>query len=182
MDKFTLEREDSVLLIIDIQEKLVPVMKYKDQVIKNSLILINAAKEMNFPVITTEQYPKGLGPTVPELLDLIDNDNIFAKNSFTAYTGEVKEALKSLGRKKVIITGMETHVCVFQTARDLINDGYQVYLVKDGVASRTKDNFLNGLDLMKTLGAVITNTETAIFDLLKISGTPEFKLMSKLIK
>ncbi|TJX15448.1 hydrolase [Tissierella creatinini] len=182
MDKFTLEREDSVLLIIDIQERLVPVMKHKDQVIKNSVILVNAAKEMNFPVIATEQYPKGLGSTVPELLDLIDKENIYAKNSFTAYTDEVKEALKSLGKKKVIITGMETHVCVFQTARDLINDGYQVYLVKDGVASRTKDNFLNGLDLIKSLGAVITNTETVVFDLLKVSGTPEFKVMSKMIK
>lgn len=182
MDKFALEREDSVLLIIDIQERLAPVMKYKDQVINNSLILINAAKEMNFPVIATEQYPKGLGPTVPELRDLIGEDNIFSKNSFTAYTDEVKQVLKSLGRKKVIITGMETHVCVFQTTRDLINDGYQVYLVSDGVASRTKDNFLNGLDLMKSLGAVITNTETVVFDLLKVSGTPEFKLISKMIK
>lgn len=182
MDKFTLEREDSVLLIIDIQERLAPVMKYKDQVINNSLILINAAKEMNFPVIATEQYPKGLGSTVPELRDLIGEDNIFSKISFTAYTDEVKQVLRSLGRKKVIITGMETHVCVFQTARDLINDGYQVYLVSDGVASRTKENFLNGLDLMKSLGAVITNTETAVFDLLKVSGTPEFKLISKMIK
>lgn len=182
MDKYTLNREEAVLLVIDIQEKLVPVMKYKDQVINNSKILIKAAKEMNFPVVATEQYPKGLGPTVLELLDLIDEGNIYAKNSFTAYTEEVKEALKSLDKKKVLITGMETHVCVFQTARDLINDGYQVYLAKDALASRTKDNYLNGLDLMKSLGAVITNTETAVFDLLKVSGTPEFKVMSKLIK
>lgn len=77
---------------------------------------------------------------------------------------------------------METHICVFQTTRDLINDGYQVYLVKDAVASRTKNNFINGIELIQSLGAVITNTETAVFDLLKISGTPEFKTMSKLIK
>ena len=182
MDKFTLKKEDTVLMVIDIQERLVPVMKYKDQVINNTNILITAAKEMDFPVIATEQYPKGLGRTVPELVDLLDEENIFAKNSFTAYTDEVKEALKSLGKKKIIITGMEAHVCVFQTARDLIDEGYEVFLVKDGVSSRTKENYLNGLDLIKSLGGVITNTETAIFDLLKVSGTPEFKILSKMIK
>lgn len=182
MNKFILNREDVVLFIIDIQEKLVPVMKYKDQVINNNKILISAAREMKFPVIVTEQYPKGLGRTVPDLLDLIDEENVFAKNSFTAYIEEVKENLKSLGKEKVLVTGMETHICVFQTVRDLINDGYEVFLVKDGVASRAKSNFINGLDLMKDLGAVITNTETVVFDLLKVSGTPEFKLMSKLIK
>jgi nicotinamidase-related amidase len=182
MDRFILNREDAVLLEIDIQERLVPVMKYRDQVIKNTQILITAAKEMGFPVLATEQYPKGLGRTVPELLEMIDAEDIFAKNSFTAYTDEVKTALKELGRKKVLVVGMETHVCVFQTVRDLISDDYQVFVVKDAVASRTKVNFLNGLDLMQALGAVITNTETAVFDLLKVSGTPEFKVMSKLIK
>ena len=182
MDRFTLNREDTVLLVIDIQEKLVPVMKYKEQVINNTKILIKAAKEMNFPVIATEQYPKGLGPTFSELDDLIEEDNVFVKNSFSACTDEVSEVLKSLGSRKILITGMETHICVFQTVRDLINEGYQVYVVKDGVASRTKTNYLNGLDLMKSLGAVITNTETAVFDLLKVSGTLEFKLMSKMIK
>lgn len=182
MDKYTLNREDTVLFVIDIQERLVPVMKYKDQVINNNKILLNAAKEMSFPVIATEQYPRGLGRTVSELLDLIVEENVYAKNSFTAYTNEVKETLKLLGKKKILVTGMETHVCVFQTVRDLINDGYQVFLVKDGVASRTKANYLNGLDLMKSLGATITNTETVVFDLLKVSGTPEFKTILKLIK
>ena len=182
MDKFTLTREDAVLFVIDIQERLVPVMKYRDQVIRNNQILITAAKEMNFPVIATEQYPKGLGRTVSELLDEITEENIFAKNSFTAYTDEVKDALEKLAKRKVLVTGMETHVCVFQTVRDLLKDGYQVFVVKDAVASRTKDNYLNGLDLMQSLGAVVTNTETAVFDLLKVSGTPEFKVMSKLIK
>ncbi len=182
MDTMVINREDVALMIIDIQEKLVAVMKDRDKVINNNIILINAAKEMNFPIISTEQYPKGLGRTVPEILDLIDEENVYAKNSFTAYTDQVKEQLKSLGKKKVLITGMETHICVFQTVRDLINDGYEVFLVKDAVASRTKANFLNGLDLMKSLGAIITNTETTVFDLLKISGTAEFKVMSKLIK
>lgn len=182
MDKYTLTREEALLLIIDIQERLVPVMEYRDQVIDNNKILINAAKEMNFPIIATEQYPKGLGRTVPELLELIDEEKLVVKTSFSAYTDDLKEALQSLGKSKIIVTGMETHVCVFQTVRDLINDGYQVFLVKDAVASRTKSNYKNGLDLIKSLGAAITNTETAVFDLLKVSGTPEFKLLSKMIK
>lgn len=182
MEKFILNREDTVLFIIDIQERLVPVMNNKEQVINNNKILINVAKEMDFPIIATEQYPKGLGRTVSELLELINEDNVYVKNTFTAYTDEVRETLKSLGKNKVLITGMETHICVFQTVRDLIKHGYEVYLVKDGVASRTKENYLNGLDLMNSLGATITNTETVVFDLLKVSGTPEFKLISKWIK
>ena len=182
MEEFTLDRENTVLLEIDIQDKLVPVMKYKDQVIRNAKILITVAREMNVPVLATEQYPKGLGRTVLELLSLMDEENIFSKNSFTAYTDQVKAALQKRAKKKVVVTGMETHVCVFQTVRDLINDGYQVFVVKDAIASRTKSNYLNGLDLMQAMGAVITNTETVVFDLLKVSGTPEFKMMSKLIK
>ena len=182
MDRFILTREDTVLFVIDIQERLVPVMKYRDYILRNNQILITAANEMNFPVIATEQYPQGLGRTVPELLERIDETNIFVKNSFTAYTDEVKGALEKLGQRKILVTGMETHVCVFQAVRDLLGDGYQVFVVKDAVASRTKANYLNGLDLMQSLGAVITNTETAVFDLLKVSGTPEFKVMSKLIK
>ena len=182
MRKFTLNREDVELFEIDIQEKLAPVMKYRDQVIKNNQILMTAAKEINFPVIATEQYPKGLGRTVPEILELIDEGNIFAKTSFSAYTDEIKATLENLGKKKIIVTGMETHICVFQTVRDLIKAEYEVFIVQDAVASRTKQNYRNGLDLMESMGAVITNTETVIFDLLKVSGTPEFKVMSKLIK
>ncbi|MEW8973799.1 MAG: hydrolase [Tissierellaceae bacterium] len=182
MSKFNLNREDVVLLVIDIQERLVPVMKYKDQVIYNTQILLEEAKLMNIPIIVTEQYPKGLGGTVEELRKSLEHAEIFPKNSFTAYIDEVKSALESTGRKKVIIVGMETHICVYQTTRDLIDAGYTVHIVRDAVASRTKENFLNGLNLMKSMGAIINNTETIVFDLLKKAGTPEFKTMSKLIK
>ncbi len=182
MDRFNLNREDAVLFVIDIQERLVPVMKYKDQVIHNTRILLQGAKEMNIPVVATEQYPKGLGKTVNEISEFLEEERVFSKNSFTAYIDEVKEVLEVTDRKKIIIVGMETHVCVYQTTRELIDAGYTVYIVKDAVASRTKENFLNGLDLMKSMGAIITNTETVVFDLLKVSGTPEFKTMSKLIK
>ena len=182
MGKYTLNKDNTLLLIIDIQEKLVSVMKHKEQVIDNTKILITAAKEMSLPIIITEQYPKGIGPTVEGIKEVVDNVKPFEKISFSSYIDEIKEALDSTGRKKVIITGMETHICVFQTARDLLNNGYEVFVARDAVCSRTKENFLNGLELMKDTGAVISNTETIIFDLMKVAGTPEFKVLSKLIK
>lgn len=182
MDKFILKQDETILMIIDIQERLVPVMKYGQKVIDNTNILINAAQKLSIPVIGTEQYPKGLGSTVSEINEKIDKDLFYEKTSFSGYIEEVKQTLNNFGRKKVIITGMETHVCVFQTVRDLLNDGYQVFVAEDAVCSRTKENYKNGLSLMDKMGAVITNTETIVFDLLKVSGTPEFKELSKLIK
>lgn len=183
MKRYILNKDDTVLLIIDIQERLVPVMETKEQVIDNTVILIETSKEMNIPVIITEQYPKGLGSTIPQIKGIVDNHmGIFEKVGFSGYTDGVKSALEEIGRKKVVITGMETHVCVFQTARDLISNGYEVFIARDAVCSRTKDNFLNALELMKSIGAVITNTEAIVFDLLKTAGTPEFKVISKLIK
>lgn len=183
MEKYILNKDNTILLIIDIQEKLSSVMKYKEQIIDNTQILIAASKELDMPMIITEQYPKGIGSTVSEIKDNINSDvKIFEKTSFTGYTDEVKSYLEAKGRKKVIITGMETHVCILQTARDLIQNGYNVFIAKDAVCSRSKENFLNSLEQMKEFGAVITNTETIVFDLLKKSGTPEFKVLSKLIK
>lgn len=183
MEKFRLNREDTVLFIIDIQEKLAPAMRNENKTIHNNQILLKGAKEMSIPVMVTEQYPKGLGNTVKDIKSLLDKDAyIFSKTSFTGYIDEVKQVLESLGRKNIIITGMETHVCVYQTTRDLIEGGYIVHIAKDAISSRTEENYLNGLDLMKEMGAIINNTETIIFDLLKVSGTLEFKTMSKLIK
>lgn len=183
MKKYTLDREDMVLLIIDIQERLVPVMKYQEQVINNTLTLLETSKNMDIPVMITEQYPRGLGPTVPQIKDGIgDSTEVFEKINFSGYTEEVKLALEEKGRKKVVVTGMETHVCVFQTVRDLIDNGYEVFIARDAVASRTKENFINSLELMKSMGGIITNTESIVFDLLKKAGTPEFKVISKLIK
>lgn len=182
MKKFTLDNQNTVLMVIDIQERLVPAMKVANKVIENTNILIAAAKEFNMPIITTEQYPRGLGNTVPELKDHIDSNYLFEKISFTAYTEDVKLALEKFGRKKIIITGMETHICVFQTIRALLAEGYDVFIASDAVCSRTKENYLNGLELIRDMGAVVSNTETIVFDLLKEAGTPEFKVLSKLIK
>lgn len=182
MKKFKLEREDTLIFIIDIQERLAPAMKNGKGAIDNALKLLKAAHIMNINSIATEQYPKGLGNTVEELKNFLDEKNIFSKLTFTGCTEEVKEFLEKESRKNIIISGMETHVCVYQTSRDLLDLGYNVFIVKDAVDSRTQDNYLNGLDLLKEMGAIITNTETVLFDLLKVAGTDEFKAISKLIK
>lgn len=182
MDKYTLNRDEAALLIIDIQERLVPAMLNGEAVIRNNCILLEAADAFAMPVLLTEQYPRGLGGTVAEISEKIGESPVFEKISYTALIPEVLNHLEGLGRKKIIVTGMETHVCVFQTVRDLLEKGYQVFLASDAVASRTKSNYKNGLALMSQMGAVVTNTETIVFDLLKQAGTPEFKRMSKLIK
>lgn len=182
MEKYTLKKEDSLMIVIDIQERLLKAMSQGDRVVKNTNILLESLKVMDVPVIFTEQYPKGLGHTVKEISNINKDLEVFEKNSFTACITGVNEKLEKLERKKIIIVGMEAHVCVLQTCRDLISQGYDVHIVRDGVTSRTEENYKNGLDLMRDMGAVITNTETILFDLLKRAGTEEFKLVSKLIK
>lgn len=181
MDKFTLTRQESVLIVIDIQERLVPAMKYGKQVISKTSTLISIATNLGIPVIVTEQYPKGLGKTVSEV-NISLGATTYEKITFSGCTAEVNSALNRLGRKKIIITGMETHVCVFQTVRDLLARRYQVFVVGDAVCSRTKENYRNGLSLMSLMGAVATNTETVFFDLMKEADTPQFRELSQLIK
>lgn len=180
MDKFNLNKEEALLLVIDIQEKLVPVMKYGEQVIEKTNMLISGATVLDIPVFVTEQYPKGLGSTVPEIL--IDESAKYEKMTFSGCTAQVISSLKEKCRNKIIVAGMETHVCVFQTVRDLLALGYCVFVVSDAMCSRTKENYKNALALMRDMGAVVTNTETVIFDLLKESGTSQFKALSKLVK
>ena len=180
LDKFTLNQQEAVLMVIDIQERIMPPMKYGKQVIKKTNILITIAEDLGIPVIFTEQYPEGLGKTVSEV-NIGPGAVTFEKTTFSACTEEVISELNRLGRKKIIITGMETHVCVFQTARDLLALGYQVFVVEDAVCSRTKENYRNALSQMSLMGVVVTNTETVFFDLMKKAATPQFRKLSQLI-
>lgn len=181
MKKFTLNREETLLLMIDIQERLSPAIHNSDRIIDKNRILLSAFKEMGIPTVYTEQYPKGLGKTLPELAELISSKP-YEKVMFSAYNDEVKDAIFKSGKKNILVTGMETHVCVLQTVRDLITANYNVFVVMDGVGSRTSDNYSNALQIMHDMGAVITNTETVLFDLIKTAGTPDFKMISKLVK
>lgn len=182
MDRFTLHRERALLLVIDIQERLAPAMKYGEKVIANTNILIQVAGMMDMPVVITEQYPQGLGATVAAIDTGPAAVTTCAKTTFSACTDEVAGVLTKLGRKKIVVTGMETHVCVLQTVRGLLDMGHQVFLVQDAVCSRTKENFRNALSQMAAMGAVITNMETVIFDLLKEAATDEFRAALKLVK
>jgi len=183
MDKFFLLNDDSVLMIIDIQERLVNAMQVKDSVIGNCLHLIELAKMIAMPVVVTEQYPKGLGRTIEEIKKALPDYQPIEKVSFSC-CGEQGfiDKLHALKRRTIIMTGMETHVCVLQTCIELLNQGFNVHLVKDAVCSRTKENWNTGVEFMRDAGAVISCTETVLFQLLKVAGTEEFKAISKRIK
>ena len=181
MSKYHLNKENTVLVIIDVQERLMNAMPDRDKVYKNSLILIDAAKQMSIPIIVTEQYPRGLGATVAPIKEHLEDYQYIEKVSFSVSEALLKK-LSDDERKTLIVLGSETHVCVYQTTRDMIEAGYNVHVVKDAVCSRFEENYLNGLELMRDLGAVISNTETIVFDLLKLAGTPDFKAISPLIK
>ena len=178
--------DNTVLLVLDIQEKLYPAMDNKEQLLNKIRILIEGINELNIPVIYTEQYPQGLGQTVTEIKTLLENNNSkgFTKREFSAFP-ILKEELYNLKKNEktnVILVGIETHVCVYQTVRDLISDGFKIYVPFDAVSSRNKLNHSNGLELLDRLGACITNVETVLFDLIKTSEHSSFKTISKLIR
>jgi nicotinamidase-related amidase len=183
MDKFLLTREEAALLVVDIQERLAPAMKHREAVIRNVLHLIEAARLMDLPIVVTEQYPKGLGHTVEEVREALPLHINVEKTSFSC-CGEPRflEAVEATGRRKLIVAGMETHVCVLQSAVDLMRAGYGVHVAADAVCSRFKQNYQLGIGYMRDAGAVITSTETVLFQLLQRAGTEEFKTISKRIK
>jgi nicotinamidase-related amidase len=183
VDRFMLEKGDVVLLIVDIQERLATVMEMRDPVVGNCVYLIELAKMLEIPVVVTEQYPKGLGPTVEPIRGALSSYRPVEKVAFGC-CGEPSflAELDRLGRRKVIVAGMETHICVLQTVLGLIEAGYVPHVAADAVCSRTKENWSTGLEMMRDAGAVITCTETVLFQLLKVAGTEEFKTVSRMIK
>ena len=184
MGKFKLDADKAVLVVIDIQERLVPAMPQKIYArLRNTVaMLVNAAKLLGIPVITTEQYPRGIGHTVPELAESC-SDKVVEKVSFGC-CGEPDflAAIKESGRSQVLVTGMEAHVCVYQTVLGLLEDGYHVHLLRDAICSRNKIDFLAGVANAAEAGAVVTTAETALFQLLRESTHDHFKAISKLVK
>ncbi len=184
--KFTksLSRENVMIIMIDIQEKLSPAMNNESDIIKNSKIILEMARVLDIPVIVTEQYPNGLGSTLEELKEYYtDRTRVYDKVSFSALrTESIRETIEKINRPNVIIFGIETHICVYQTVKDLLVKGYNTYVPIDAVGSRTKENNDNGLELMRDFGARVSNVETILFELLEKAGTDEFKQLSPLIK
>lgn len=178
-----LSDKNTALLVIDIQDKLMAVMGNPDRVVDRVTKLLHLAQVFDLPIILTEQYTRWLGPTLPPIKDALPRYDPIEKRHFDCCNvPQFNERLVSVGVRNLILTGVETHICVFQTCISLLKKGYRIHLPHHAVDSRTVDNWRIGLSLMKAGGAVISSTETIIFQLLKKAGTREFKEMMKVVK
>lgn len=178
-----LDVDSAVLLVIDVQEKLARVICGRERLVANLQKLIVGIQVLGVPLIITEQYPRGLGETLPEVARCIPNVQPLPKLSFSCLGDEnIKRKIEATGRRQVIVSGIESHVCVYQTVRDLIEQKYEVYVVADAVSSRTEENRDIGLNLMQQMGAFCSSTETVLFELLKIAEGERFKKISRIVK
>lgn len=179
-----LRPEECALAVIDIQEKLLPPIWEKERMVRNSQLLIRMAGVMNLPVLVSTQYAKGLGATVPEIASLLPNVNVIDKLEFGCFgNGDYCSAVGKLAnRNTLLLCGMETHICVTQTALGALNQGMNVHVAADAVSSRTELNWKIGLGRMQAAGAVISSTEMMLYELMGKSGTTQFKEMLQWIK
>lgn len=176
-----INEQNSLFMFIDVQEKLTAMLA-KDKAKKKASILAQAATLMDIDCLVTEQYPQGLGSTVEDVkFNLPDSTKFFEKTAFNALENpEIAHALQ--GKENIFLFGIETHICVLQTAIALLNTGHRVFIVKDACASRDSDEFKAGIEFMKNAGAKIVTTEIALFELLKSSKHPMFRPVQNLIK
>jgi nicotinamidase-related amidase len=177
-----LDRARAALAVIDVQEAFRPAVLDFEQVAGNVGVLVQGAQILGLPVIVTEQYPKGLGNTVSEVAGHLEGVEPIEKVCFSAVAADGFPAALDAERDQVVLCGIEAHVCVSQTAEDLLATGREVHVVKDAVSSRTADNRELGLHKMERSGATLTSVETALFELLRAAGTPEFKQVQALVK
>jgi nicotinamidase-related amidase len=185
--KRVLNREDAVLVVVDVQERLVPAIDRElyERSLKNFKIVLEAAGTLGLPIVLTEQYPKGLGRTVSPVLQALEGKAYERIEKVAFSCGRDERFLAAIAktvRRQVILVGMETHVCVYQTSVDLINAGYEVFVLDDAVSSRFPHNYLSGIASLRDAGAVVISTETAVFQMMKVAGTPEFKKISSLLR
>jgi nicotinamidase-related amidase len=182
-----LEPESSLLLVVDVQERLAVAMPppSMERLVANAGLLLEAARLLHVPVVCSEQYPKGLGPTVAALADRLRAMHVqpIDKLSFDAVDEpRVAQAIAAHSPRAVVVVGMETHVCVFQTARHLARRGHAAYVVADAVASRREEHRALGLSLCERAGAVAIPAESVVFDWLRFAGTDPFKVISRLLR
>ncbi|MFO8013166.1 MAG: hydrolase [Phycisphaerae bacterium] len=177
-----LTRDEAVLMVVDVQGKLARLMHEADALFDNLSRLVRGATVLEVPVLATEQNPKGLGPTVEEVRPHLPSEPI-PKMAFSC-CGEpaVVEALEATGRRQVLLAGIETHICVYQTARDLLARGREVHVVADAVSSRSPRNRDVGLAKMRAAGAEVTSVETALFEMLEVAEGPAFKQILTIVK
>ncbi len=178
-----MNRQQAGVVVVDVQERLVPAMCEKEWMVTNVVRLVKAARILGLPIFATEQYRKGLGPTVPEIAGAIPGFAPVEKYSFSACGAEGFVAgLRARGVQDVVLCGIEAHVCVSQTCLDLLAEGFRVFVAADALASRTSENCRAGIERMQGAGAAIVSTEMALFELLEKAGTAEFKEILNLVK
>lgn len=178
-----LDKEGTGLLIIDVQEKLMEVMGQTQRVLDNIIRLLHLSKAYQLPVILTEHYRKWLGPTLPIIVEALPSYDPIDKMHFNCCDVDAfNDRLESEGLRNVIVTGVESHICIFQTCVSILERGFNVHVPLDAVDSRTDENWRVGLHLMERAGAVITSTEAVVYQLLKKAGTKEFNKILKLIR
>lgn len=181
-----LHRNDTVLVIIDVQERLMPVIHEREEVEKNIERLVRGAHILGVPVVLTEQYVKGLGTTVEPVRRALEETNGYSpieKECFSAQgCAPFAAQLAALDRRQILIAGVETHVCVYQTSRDLLGAGYRLWIAADAVSSRTARNRDIALQRLASEGVKLSSTEMALFELLVVSGTDEFRAIARLVK
>lgn len=175
----------SALLIVDIQDRLMPVIEGREQVVKNAVLLLKAAKAMKIPVLATTQYVARIGDLLPEIKAELGGVTAIDKLEFGGFSNpHVKKAVGLLPREvdTLIIAGVETHICIYQTAMGAIQSGYTVWVPADAVSSRSRHNHRTGLARIREIGGVVANTELIIYELLHAAGTPEFKELLPFLK
>ncbi|MEK4230268.1 hydrolase [Solibacillus sp. FSL H8-0538] len=178
-----LKKEETVLVLIDIQGKLAEIVDESAFVINNIANIVQGAKVLELPILWLEQYPKGLGHTVEEIAQYLEGEQPIEKITFSAYDNEeFVTKLEATGRKTVLIAGIETHICVYQTAAHLLDMGYEVEVLADCVTSRTAGNREVGIQKMLQLGANMTSVEMCLFEIQQIAKGDAFKAISKIIK
>jgi nicotinamidase-related amidase len=178
MSSALLDRDRTTVVVIDLQQKLLPAIDGAAGVLRNSVLLLRLAEVLGLPVILTTQYAKGLGPTVPEVLAAAPGAAPLDKLSFGCFGDQGFDArLRALGREQLLVAGIESHICVAQTVLGALEAGHAVHVASDAVGSRTAANRLVGLARMERAGALISSTEMAIYELLRRSDGAEFKQM-----
>lgn len=178
-----LDRDRSLLLLIDFQERLMPAIEQGEARLLRAKLLLEVARILSVPVLASEQYPKGLGPTVPPLRERLDASEIHAKLAFSCGRDEALQAsVCASGRNQLVLAGVETHVCVLQTALDFRARGFDVYVVADATGSRDEERRRLGLERMRQHGVVILHSEMAAFEWLKAAGTELFRRVAPLLR
>ena len=178
-----INREDCAAVVVDIQERLFRVMQGKDDLLKKCLVLLEGLKVLEVPILVTEQYPRGLGPTIEPLKQVLESSTAIEKIAFSCCDEpEFISSLEHLTRKNVIICGIEAHVCVQQTVIDLTGSGYLPVVVSDCISSRNPLDKKVALDRMASEGAIISTCESILFELVRVAGSEEFKTISRLVK